>query len=71
MYKAEDSINTMYCNTIDTLFTLLKRNSNMGVVYSLVRKLTMLGSMGAFVNAKTYLQMTGTGAFRLSSAIKM
>jgi hypothetical protein len=65
MYKTDDSINSMYCNTIDTLFTLLKTNSNRGEVYYLARKLTMLGSMGTSINAKTYLQMTGTGAFRL------
>ena len=65
MYKTDDSINNMYCNTIDTLFTLLKTNSNRGEVYYIARKLTMLGSVGTSVNAKTYLQLTGTGAFRL------
>jgi hypothetical protein len=65
MYKANDSINNVYCNMIDTIFTLLKRNLNKGEIYYLARKLTMLGSMGPSINAKTYLQMTSTGAFRL------
>jgi hypothetical protein len=65
MYKANDSINNVYCNMIDTIFTLLKSNSNKGEIYYLARKLTMLGSMGPSINAKTYLQMTSTGAFRL------
>jgi hypothetical protein len=65
MYKAEDSLNTVYCNMIDTIFTLLKSNSRRGEIYYLARKLTMLGSAGPSINAKTYLQMTGTGAFRL------
>jgi len=65
MYKAEDSINNVYCNMIDTIFTLLKSNSRRGEIYYLARKLTMLGSTGPSVNAKTYLQMTSTGTFRL------
>ena len=50
---------------IDTIFTLLKSNTKTGEIYYLARKLTMLGSMGASINTKTYLQMTSTGAFRL------
>jgi hypothetical protein len=65
MYKANDSINNAYCNMIDTIFTLLKSNTKTGEIYYLARKLTMLGSMGASINTKTYLQMTSTGAFRL------
>lgn len=65
MYKANDSINNVYCNMIDTIFTLLKSNANSGEIYYLARELTMLGSMGPSINAKTYLQMTSTGAFRL------
>ena len=65
MYKADDSINIVYCNMIDTVFALLKSNSNRGEIYYLARKLTMLGSVGPSINAKTYLQMTSTGAFRL------
>ena len=64
-YKANDSINNVYCNMIDTVFTLLKSNTNSGEIYFLARKLTMLGSMGPSINTKTYLQMTSTGAFRL------
>jgi hypothetical protein len=65
MYKANDSINNVYCNMIDTIFTLSKGNSNNGEIYFLARKLTMLGSTGLSINDKTYLQMTSTGAFRL------
>jgi hypothetical protein len=65
MYKADDSINMVFCNTIDTVFSLVKTNSNRGEIYYLARKLTMLGSMGPSINAKTYVQMTSTGAFRL------
>ncbi len=65
MYKTNDSINNAYCDMIDTIFTLLKSNSNRGEIYYLARKLTMLGSMGPSINAKTYLQMTSTGTFRL------
>ncbi len=65
MYKNNDSINNMSCNTIDRVFMLLKTNSNRGEIYYLARKLTMLGSMGPSINAKTYLQMTSTGAFRI------
>ncbi len=65
MYKTDDSINTVYCNMIDTIFTLLKSGSGRGEIYYLARKLTMLGSMGTSINAKTYLQMTSTGTFRL------
>jgi hypothetical protein len=65
IYKTNDSINNVYCNMIDTIFTLLKSNSNRGEIYYLARKLTMLGSMGSYINSKTYLQMTSTGAFRL------
>jgi hypothetical protein len=65
MYKANDSINNVYCNMIDTIFTLLKSNTNRGEIYYLARRLTMLGSMGQSINTKTYLQMTSTGTFRL------
>jgi hypothetical protein len=65
MYKADDSINIVYCNMIDTIFTLFKSHSRNGEIYYLARKLTMLGSTGPSINAKTYLQMTSTGTFRL------
>lgn len=33
-------------------------------MYYLARRMTMMGSSGPSINAKTYLQMTSTGAFR-------
>src|ERR1039457_1321157 len=65
MYNENDSINLSYCNMIDTIFTLLKTISNTGEMYYLARRLTMMGSSGPSINAKTYLQMTSTGSFRL------
>lgn len=64
-YNANDSINRVYCSMIDTIFTLVNNNSNTGKIYYLARRLTMMGSSGPSINAKTYLQMTSTGTFRL------
>ena len=65
MYKKNDSINLSYCNMIDSIFTLLKSNSNTGEMYYLARRLTMMGASGPSIDAKTYLQLTSTGSFRL------
>jgi hypothetical protein len=66
MYNSFDSLNFGYCKMIDTVFTLMKNYSgNTGKIYYLARRLTMMGSFIPSVNAKTYLQMTSTGAFRL------
>ncbi|HEY4874211.1 MAG TPA: hypothetical protein VIH86_01435 [Puia sp.] len=66
MYDMFDSLNLGYCKMIDTVFLLMKNsNSNTGKIYYLARKLTMMGSYIPSLNAKTYLQMTSTGAFRL------
>jgi hypothetical protein len=66
MYNSFDSLNAGYCNMIDTVFILMKNyNGNTGKIYYLARRLTMMGSFIPSVNAKTYLQMTSTGAFRL------
>ncbi|MGC4036141.1 MAG: hypothetical protein QM764_09280 [Chitinophagaceae bacterium] len=66
MYNSFDSLNLGYCKMIDTVFLLMKNSqSNTGKIYYLARKLTMMGSFIPSVNAKTYLQMTSTGAFRL------
>ena len=66
MYHYFDSLNLGYCNMIDTIFTSLENNKpNTGKIYYLARKLTMMGAFTPSLNAKTYLQMTSTGAFRL------
>jgi hypothetical protein len=66
MYGSFDSLNIGYCNMIDTVFDLMKNNNAAsGKIYYLARRLTMMGSFIPSVNAKTYLQMTSTGAFRL------
>jgi hypothetical protein len=66
MYDSFDSLNLGYCKMIDTVFLLMKNsNPNSGRIYYLARRLTMMGSFIPSVNAKTYLQMTSTGAFRL------
>jgi hypothetical protein len=66
MYESFDSLNLGYCKMIDTVFILMKSsNSKSGRIYYLARRLTMMGSFIPSVNAKTYLQMTSTGAFRL------
>src|SRR5215471_16042862 len=41
-YNAYDSINLRYCQMIDTIFTLVKSNSNTGEVYYLARRITMI-----------------------------
>lgn len=64
MYHDYDSVNLAYCSMIDTIFAALN-NKNTGVAYYLARRLTMIGSFVPSINAKTYLQMTSTGAFRL------
>ncbi|MBS1932959.1 MAG: hypothetical protein JST96_03100 [Bacteroidetes bacterium] len=66
MYDSFDSLNLGYCKMIDTVFLLMKNdNASTGKIYYLARKLTMMGSFIPSVNAKTYLQMTSTGSFRL------
>jgi hypothetical protein len=66
MYDMFDSLNLGYCKMIDTVFLLMKkRDAGTGKIYYLARKLTMMGSYIPSLNAKTYLQMTSTGAFRL------
>lgn len=66
MYTAFDSLNLGYTKMIDSVFILMKSgNSNSGRIYYLTRRLTMMGSFIPSVNAKTYLQMTSTGAFHL------
>ncbi|MEO8710907.1 MAG: hypothetical protein ABI405_02230 [Parafilimonas sp.] len=66
MYNSFDSLSLGYCNMVDTILGSLKINSpNTGKMYYLARRLTMLGSAAPSLNAKTYLQMTSTGAFRV------
>jgi hypothetical protein len=66
MYENFDSINFDYCNMIDTiLISINNKTLNTGKIYYLARRLTMLGSTVPSLNAKTYLQMTSTGAFRV------
>ncbi|MFI5185717.1 MAG: hypothetical protein ACHQF0_03280 [Chitinophagales bacterium] len=66
MYHTYDSLNLSYCAIVDTIFNGLENgNGEMGKVYYLARKLTMMGSFVPGINAKTYSQMTSTGGFRL------
>ncbi|HLY68696.1 MAG TPA: hypothetical protein VKR53_03135 [Puia sp.] len=66
MYGMFDSLNLDYCKMIDSVFLLMKNShANSGKIYYLARRLTMMGSYIPSLNAKTYLQMTSTGAFRL------
>jgi hypothetical protein len=51
---------------IDSVFMLMQnKEANAGRLYYLARRLTMMGSSTPAINAKTYLQMTSTGAFRI------